>query len=381
MDRGLKSRGNRLYHNDHDGTFTNVTAKAGVAGNGAWGMGGCIGDVDNNGFDDIFITNYGPNVLYLSNGDGAFRDASREAGIEDGNRWHSGCGFGDYDRDGDLDLYVSAYADFTIEGARKDPRFRNPSLLANYKLYSATSGRRSVDRPGPDAYGAEPDTFFENIGGGRFIDASERSGIRRVNAAYGFSVVWGDYDNDGDLDIFVADDVTPNHLFRNNGNKTFTETGLFAGVAFDVNGRPQASMGADMADYDDDGNLDIIVTNFASEYHALYRGDGRELFTDVSARVGLLQPTLPFVGWGTQFVDLDLDGYRDLVIVNGHVDPRADSDLRLKGIGAGYRQRWLLFRGGPRRAFPGNRRKAQRPLWQNFMAAVVLRSATSTTTG
>ncbi len=344
--RGLKSRGNRLYHNNHDGTFSDVTAKAGVAGNGSWGMGGCIGDVDNNGFDDILVTNHGPNVLYLNNGEGTFQDTSRKAGIEDGNRWHSGCGFGDYDRDGDLDLHVTAYADFTIEGARKDQRFSNPSLLANFKQYSVTTGRRSVDRAGPEAYRAEPDTFFENIGG-QFIDVSERSGVRRTKAAYGLAVVWGDYDNDGDLDIFVANDATPNHLFRNNGDKTFTETGVAAGVAFDMNGRPQASMGADMADYDNDGNLDIAVTSFASEYQALYRGVGRGLFTDMSARVGLLQATRPFVGWGTQFVDLNLDGYQDLVTVNGHIDPGTASNPRLVGVGAGFLQRWLLFRGGP----------------------------------
>lgn len=359
IDRGNKSRGNRLHHNNKNGTFTDVTMKAGVAGNGAWGMGGCIGDIDNNGFDDILITNYGPDVLYMNSGDGTFHDASKPAGIEGGDRWHSGCAFGDYDRDGDLDLYVSTYAEFTLEAARKDPRVQKAlpamkaPLIELYQGAEAPHADRDLDRavggtPGFDALGpvhypAQPDEFYENAGHGRFIDASETAGIRRIQPRYGFGVVWGDYDNDGDLDLFVANDMTPNYLFRNDG-KTFTEVGLAAGVAFDMNGKAPSGMGADMADYDNDGNLDITVTNFSGEYNSLYRGAGKDLFTDVAEEAGLVQPTLPFLGWGTQFVDLDLDGFQDLIAVNGHVYPRADNIPRLKGIGAGYRQRPLLFR-------------------------------------
>ena len=366
-DGGHKSRGNRLYHNNKNGTFTDVTVKAGVAGNGAWGMGGCIGDVDNNGFDDLFITNYGPDVLYVNNSDGTFHDASKAAGVEGGDRWHAGCAFGDYDRDGDLDLYVSTYADFTLEAARKDPRVQKalqavrPPLLEPYRGAEAPSVDRGLDRTaggtgldqaaggtgfdalGPIHYPAQPDEFYENVGRGRFIDASEAAGIRRVQSRYGFGVVWGDYDNDGDLDLFVANDMVPNYLFRNDG-KTFTEVGLAAGVAFDMNGKAPSGMGADMADYDNDGNLDITVTNFSGEYNSLYRGTGKDLFIDAAAEAGLMESTLPFLGWGTQFVDLDLDGFQDLVASNGHVYPRADNIPRLKRMGAGYRQRPLLFR-------------------------------------
>ncbi|MBI3047714.1 MAG: CRTAC1 family protein [Acidobacteria bacterium] len=367
LDRGQKSRGNRLYRNDRNGTFTNVTMKAGVAGNGAWGMGGCIGDVDNNGFDDIFVTNYGTDVLYMNNGNGTFLDASKSAGVEGGNRWHAGCAFGDYDRDGDLDLYVSTYADFALEAARKDPRVQKAlramraPLLEPYRGAEGAGVDRNLDRTAGDAgldqaaggtgfdalgpihYPAQPDELYENVGRGRFIDASERAGIRRVQPRYGFGVVWGDYDNDGDLDLFVANDMVPNYLFRNDG-KAFTEVGLAAGVAFDMNGKAPSGMGADMADYDNDGNLDITVTNFSGEYNSLYRGTGKDLFIDAAAEAGLVESTLPFLGWGTQFVDLDLDGFQDLVAVNGHVYPRADNIPRLKRIGAGYRQRVLLFR-------------------------------------
>ncbi len=341
LDAGEKSRGNRLYHNNHDGTFTDVTDRAGVRGNGEWGMGGCVGDVDNNGFDDIFITNYGRDVLYLNNGDGTFRDVSKEAGIEGGDRWHSGCAFGDYDGDGDLDLYVSDYVQFNLAEARENPLYK----------FVAKSGQ-PFNRVGPAFYKPTPHEFYENVGGGRFIDVSERSGIARGGTArrdmraaniagYGFGVVWGDYDNDGDLDIYVANDETPNFLFRNNGDKTFTEVGMQAGVALDIDGRAQAGMGVDMADYDNDGNLDIIVTNFGDDHYTLYRNHGDGTFTDVSRAVGL-SPSY-FLGWGTQFVDFDLDGLLDLVAVNGHVQPSMDLPMRTAQL-AGYRQRPLVYR-------------------------------------
>jgi len=371
-DRGDKSRGNRLYRNNTNGTFADVTMKAGVAGNGAWGMGGCVGDVDNNGFDDLFITNYGPDVLYVNNGDGTFLDAGKQAGIEGGDRWHAGCAFGDYDRDGDLDLYVSTYAAFRLEEARKDPRVQRAlramraPLLEPYRGIDAprvdtgpagsdsgvdqAAGGAGFDALGPIHYPAQPDELYENVGRGRFVDASEAAGIRRVEPRYGFGVVWGDYDNDGDLDLFVANDMVSNYLFRNDG-KAFTDVGLAAGVAFDMNGKAPSGMGADMADYDNDGNLDITVTNFSGESNSLYRGTGKDLFVGVTEETGLVQPTLPFLGWGTQFVDLDLDGFQDLVAVNGHVYPRADDIPRLKGIGAGYRQRPLVFRNRGGRAF------------------------------
>ena len=167
LDAGQKSRGNRLYHNNRDGTFTDVTDRAGVRGNGDWGMGGCIGDVDNNGYDDIFVTNYGKDVLYLNNGDGTFRDVSKAAGIEGGNRWHSGCAFGDYDGDGDLDLYVSDYAQFDLAEARESPL---------YKFIIPSRSGQPFNQPGPNVYKTTPHEFYENVGGGRFVDASEKLG-------------------------------------------------------------------------------------------------------------------------------------------------------------------------------------------------------------
>lgn len=196
MDRGQKSRGNRLYRNNRNATFTDVTTTAGVSGNGAWGMGGCVGDVDNNGLDDIFVTNYGPDVLYLNSGEGRFHDATKSAGIEGGNRWHTGCAFADYDRDGDLDLYVSTYAVFTIENARKDPRLlkvlraREAPVIEFKRTDGAPRGAAAIaglvfDALGPNEYPAHPDEFYENVGGGRFIDVSETSGIRRAQARSG----------------------------------------------------------------------------------------------------------------------------------------------------------------------------------------------------
>jgi enediyne biosynthesis protein E4 len=342
LDAGQKSRGNRLYRNNRNGTFTDVTQKAGVGGTGAWGMGGCVGDVDNNGFDDIFVTNYGPDVLYLNNGNGTFRDASATAGVQGGERWHTGCAFGDYDRDGDLDLYVANYVRFSLSEARSKPPYST----------TARAGQ-AMAQPGPQMYDPVAHEFYENTGSGRFVDASERTGLGRGGSptyrpgglhAYGLGVVWGDYDNDGDLDLFVANDMTPNFLFRNNGDKSFTEVGSEAGVAFDGNGRVQAGMGVDMADVNNDGLLDIVVTNFADDHTTLYRNSGGPRFTDVSSRVGLLAG--PFMGWGVQFADFDLDGRLDMLNVNGHVSPLPALEAR-RSLLAGFLQRPLIYQQQP----------------------------------
>jgi hypothetical protein len=315
-----------------------VTDKAGVKGNGDWGMGGCVGDVDNNGYDDLFITNYGRDVLYLNNGNGTFRDVSASAGIEGGQRFHSGCAFGDYDGDGDLDLYVSTYAEFDLAIARTEPPYTT----------TAVPGKPLPLPPGPERYKASTHEFYENIGNGRFIDVSEKSGVaygahmraRTTGVAgHGFGVVWGDYDNDGRPDIYVANDITPNFLFHNNGDKTFTEVGGRLGVATDLNGRAQAGMGVDMADFDNDERLDFVVTNYADDHTTLYLNSGRGPFSDVSKTVGLLVG--PFLSWGTQFADFNLDGLLDLLIVNGHVSPLASDASRRPG--SSYAQRALLY--------------------------------------
>jgi hypothetical protein len=212
-----------------------------------------------------------------------------------------------------------------------------------------------INQPGPNVYKTTPHELYENVGRGRFVDISEKSGIARGGASrpgqpnpftggYGFGVVWGDYDNDGRLDIYVANDTSPNFLFHNNGDKTFTEVGVKAGAAYDVNGRAQAGMGVDMADYDNDGRLDIIVTNFADDHFTLYHNEGDGTFTDASRRVGLTETF--FLGWGVQFVDFDLDGLLDLVTVNAHVQPSMDVTIRKSRL-AGYRQRMLVYHHDP----------------------------------
>jgi hypothetical protein len=308
FERGQPGRGNRLYRNSGRGTFVDVTDTTGVRGSGAWGMGGCVGDVDGNGFDDILVTNVGPNLLFLNDGKGRFREAARANGLDGGAQYHTGCAFGDYDADGDLDVYVASYVEFSLKEARIGP-------------YSLVRPGVELEAAPPTAYAAALDHFYENRGNGQFADVSERAGIRATRPSYGFSVVWGDVDNDGDSDIYVANDLLPNNLFINNGNRTFTDRGVLLGAALNAEGRPQASMGVDAADYDNDGDLDLVTTNYTDDRTTVYRADDG-IFSDDSQRVGLRVSR--FMGWGTQFVDLDLDGLQDLVQINGHLNPRMD---------------------------------------------------------
>jgi enediyne biosynthesis protein E4 len=315
----------RLYHNNRNGTFTDVTEKSGVGGNHHWGMGVCTGDVNNDGFDDLYITSYGPNVLYLNNGDGTFRDFSRESGTNL-TGWSSSCAFADYDRDGDLDLYVSSYLEFDVNNLPVDSpicRFRGFKVQCGPRGLTPAAGR-----------------LYENLGDGRFVDVTEKSGLGKAPKYYSLGVVWGDYDNDGDVDLFVANDSTPNFLFRNNGDKTFSEIALQAGVALSEDGREQAGMGVDFGDYDNDGNLDLVVTHFSEDYTTLYRNGGDGRFTDVAFAAGIAEASWQSLGWGIQFLDFDLDGFLDLVVANGHVYPEVDQH----DIGTTYRQRHYLYR-------------------------------------
>ena len=337
FDRRQPGRGNRLYRNLGNGKFLDVTQTAGMRGAGAWGMGGCVGDVDNDGFDDVLVTNFGPNDFYRNNGDGTFRNATAAAGLGAGATWHTGCAFGDYDSDGDLDLYVANYARFSLAVARKGAPYAK-----------APAGTPIQSLP-PTDYGLTPHQFFENVGGGRFADASERAGVTRTQGGYGLGVVWGDFDNDGDSDIYVANDLSPNHLFRNEG-KGFREIGDASGSAFNIDGRVQASMGVDAADYDNDGDLDLVVTNFSDDRSTLYKNDGSAAFADESERAGLR--VSPLMGWGVQFVDLDLDGLQDLVAVNGHLFPEMDkpqvrtnlAGQRIEAPFVGFHQPALFYR-------------------------------------
>ena len=308
LQRTAPKASNRLFRNQGDGTFADVTESAGV-GDRAWGMGVAVADVDNNGYDDLYVTNYGPNRLYLNLGGNSFRESAGASGVA-GNAWSSSAAFGDYDLDGDVDLYVTNYLEFDPNALPDD------SQLCRYRGIRVQCGPRGMVATG--------DRFFENLGNGRFADASAASGIGAVADAYGLGVIWADYDNDGDQDIYVANDSTANFLFQNNGDETFSEVALLAGVALSANGSEQAGMGVDFGDYDNDGLLDLAVTNFSDDYNALYRNEGAGLFLDVSYKAGLAEPTWAKLSWGIQFADLDLDGDLDIVIADGHVYPEVD---------------------------------------------------------
>ena len=305
---GNNTAEDHLYRNNRDGTFTDVTHEAGL-GDRRWTMGVAVADVNNDGFDDIYITNYGKNRLYLNNGDGTFRDFSRESGTELGG-WSSGAAFGDYDGDGLVDLYVGRYLDVDIQDLPRE------GLLCRYRDIPVQCGPR----------GLKPSTghLFRNLGGGHFQDVTAASGIGNVAPSYGLGAAWGDLDNDGKPDLFVANDSLPNYLFHNDGKGRFTESALGAGVALRDDGREQAGMGVDIGDYDNDGNLDIVMTTFSDDYKTLFHNDGTGHFADVSHQAGLVQPTWNLLGWGVQFADVDNDGYLDIVMANGHVYPEVD---------------------------------------------------------
>ena len=296
-----------LYRNDGDGRFSDVTAAARL-GDAQWTMGVTVADYDNDGWPDIYLTNYGPNVLYHNRGDGSFEDVTAVAGVGDPH-WSMGAAFFDYDNDGDLDLYVANYVDFDPHFTPADPSF------CTYRGVMVYYGPRGLK--------GAPDTLYRNDGKGRFSDVTAAAGIRDPNL-YGFQPLAFDYDGDGDIDVYVADDLTPNLLWRNNGDGTFTEVGLGAGVAVSEKGKEQGSMGMALGDYNGDGLPDIYVTNFTEEYHTLYRNDGGGYFSDVTGLAHLAEPTWNMVGWGTAFIDYDNDGDQDLYAANGHVYPQVD---------------------------------------------------------
>jgi hypothetical protein len=299
---------NRLYRNNRNGTFTEVTREAGLTRTG-WASGVCVGDFDNDGFEDLFITYWGQNVLYRNNGDGTFSDVTAKAGlVEAGNRWGTGCTFIDYDRDGWLDLFVSNYAGFDplttpLPGQHPYCRWNDVPVLCGPR--GLPFGRHSLYRNNRD---------------GTFTDVSTSSGIARARSSYGLSVAAADFDDDGWPDLFVACDSSPGLLFLNNHDGTFREEGDIRGVAYNSDGQEQAGMGLAVSDYDGDGHLDILKTNFADDAPNLYRNLGNAGFDDVTREAGLAVENR-YVGWGAGIVDLDNDGLPDIFIATGHVYP------------------------------------------------------------
>ncbi|HZO88202.1 MAG TPA: CRTAC1 family protein [Chthonomonadaceae bacterium] len=290
---------NRLYHNNHDGTFTDVTEKAGV-GCGRYAIGVAVADYDNDGYLDMYICCFGGNVLYHNNHDGTFTDVTARAGVGGGKRLSSSAAWGDFDGDGYLDLYVCNYVKYRLDQDLFCSKFQG------HKSYC-----------GPNLYEPELHTLYHNNGDGTFTDVSEKAGIHK-KAGNGLGVVWLDYNDDGKPDIFVANDQSPNFLWRNNGNGTFTEMAEELGVAYGEQGNTQAGMGVDAADVDNDGRLDILVTNFSEESNALYHNEGGR-FRDISFPSGMGPATLRYLGFGTAFLDYDRDGLLDMFFANGHV--------------------------------------------------------------
>jgi hypothetical protein len=322
---GTKAR-SALYHNNHDGTFTDVTDKAGV-GYPCWAMGAAVGDYNNDGWPDLLVTCFGGVVLYRNNGDGTFTDITKQAGLSNDSGWATGAAFGDYDNDGLVDLFVSHYVDLNLS---------NLPAFGSMK----TCKYHGIDvQCGPRGLKGSPDNLYHNNGDGTFSDVSKKAGVDDPQNRFGLTVVWSDFNNDGRLDLFVTNDGQPNYLYRNDCDGHFTDIAFMAGVAVNQDGAEQANMGLAFGDYQHTGLFSIAITHFNDEYTALFRNDGKLNFTDVSYTSGIAPATTPYVGWGDAFFDFDNDGWPDLFLVNGHVYPQVDSiDITAK-----YREPALLF--------------------------------------
>jgi len=326
-----------LFHNNHDGTFTDVAERAGVT-NDRWGMGVAIADFDNDGWPDIYVTNWGKNRLYRNNHDGTFTDVAEKAGVALGG-WSTGATWGDYDGDGRLDLFVAGYLDFD----RAHPPVAEHNGVRNaYCMF-----RGAPVACGPRGLRGEHDHLFHNNGDGTFTDVSEKAGVADDPGYYGLGAVFADVNNDGKPDLLVGNDSTPNYLYLNKGDGTFRDVSSDSGFAYSGEGKEVASMGLAVGDSTNDGRLDIFDTTFSDSGKPLYRNDGDASFTDVSGQVGLGEILVPFLSWGDAFVDVDNDGWKDLLIANGHVYPEADK----YAWGTSWKQRPLLFRNAEGKRF------------------------------
>lgn len=322
---GKKAR-SALYRNNHDGTFSDVSEKAGVA-YPCWAMGAAVGDYNNDGHPDLIVSCFGGVVLYRNNGDGTFTDATKAAHLDQDVGWATGVTFGDYDNDGYVDLFVPHYVDFDIKdlptfGSRKTCQYHDVPVQC-----------------GPRGLKGFPDTLFHNNGDGTFTEVAKQAGVDDAKRFFGLGAVWSDFDDDGRIDLFVANDGEPNYLYHNEGGGRFREIGYDAGVAVSEDGVEQANMGLALGDYMHTGRMSVAITHFSDEYAVLYRNDGNLNFSDVSHASGIARPTEQFVGWGDAFVDLDNSGWQDLVLVNGHVYPQVDNAK----LGTAYREPKLVF--------------------------------------
>jgi enediyne biosynthesis protein E4 len=318
-----------LFHNNHDGTFTNVTDKAGVA-NDRWGFGVAIGDYDNDGWPDIYVSNFGKNRLYHNNHDGTFTDVAEKAGVTLGN-WSTGATFGDYDGDGKLDLFVPGYIHYDIDHQIASASKEGGGAFCKYRSAEVLCGPRGL--PG------EHDHLFHNNGDGTFTDVSTKAGVSDEAGYYGFTATFVDVNNDGKVDLVVTDDSTPSYLYLNKGDGTFDDTSYESGFALNQSGKEQANMGLAVGDYTNNGLVDLYTGTFSDDYKPLFKNGGDAAFTEISPQMGIASVTYPFLTWATEFIDYDNDGWKDIFLVNGHVFPEVDKN----DFGTSFAERPLLF--------------------------------------
>jgi enediyne biosynthesis protein E4 len=322
---GKKAKG-ALYHNNHDGTFTDVTDKAGI-GYPCWAMGAAIGDYNNDGHPDLLVTCFGGVILYRNNGDGTFTDVTKQTGLSGDNGWATGASFGDYDGDGWPDLFVSHYVDFHLNdlptfGSKKTCQYHDVAVQCGPRGLKGTS-----------------DNLYHNRGDGTFEDVSRQAGVDDPHGFFGLTAIWTHLNGDGPPNLFVANDGEPNFLYVNDGHGHFSDVAYPSGVAVNQDGTEQANMGVALGDYMHTGRFSIAISHFSEEYATLYRNDGGMNFTDVSYPSGIARSTTPYVGWGDAFIDLNNSGWLDFILVNGHVYPQVGAS----GIGTVYREPKLVY--------------------------------------